>query len=321
MSFWQDKRILLTGGAGFIGSHILDFLMSHGSNVTVLDNLVSSTTKYLEQYFENNKFKFVKGDILEYSLVNDLTSKDIDMIIHMAADPNVKTSVENPIDNFKINVRGTLNLLEAMRKNDVPTFVFASSGGTLYGDVEKFPISEDCALRPISPYGASKAACEVYLSAYAGAYGFSIISLRYANIFGPRSNHGVMYDFFFKLKANPKELVILGDGNQKKSYLYISDTVDASMMLSENIKKGYDAYNIGSEEWLTVNEIANIIVDELGLSNVTYKYTGGVRGWPGDVTKILLDINKLKKMGWSPRISTEKGIRLYIRWLIKEYGW
>jgi len=321
MPFWENKHILLTGGAGFIGSHILDFLMDKGASVIVVDNLSSSTTKYLEPYYNNGNFKFVKGDILDFTLIDSLLSKDIDLVIHMAADPDVKESVSNPYHSFEINVRGTLNILEAMRKNDVSSIVFASSGGTLYGEVDRFPISEDSTLRPISPYGASKAACEVYLSAYSGAYGFKSVSLRYANIFGPRSNHGVMYDFFFKLKNNKSELEILGNGLQRKSYLYISDTVEASMLVIEHMSNGYDMYNIGSEEWITVNDIAKIIVDELGLSSVRFKYTGGVRGWPGDVSKILLDITKLKNLGWKQKATTEEGIRKYIRWLMKEYGW
>ena len=147
------------------------------------------------------------------------------MFYTLRFDPDVKTSVPFPVDNFEINVRGTLNLLETVRKNDIPQMVLHHSGGTLYGQVDDFPITEAVQMRPINPYGASKAAGEVYIAAYANLYNFKAVSWRYANIFGPRSNHGVTYDFFNKLRANPTELEILGDGTQQKDYLYISDCV------------------------------------------------------------------------------------------------
>ncbi|MHA1596607.1 MAG: SDR family NAD(P)-dependent oxidoreductase [Candidatus Asgardarchaeia archaeon] len=318
--FWYGKRVLVTGGCGFIGSHIVDKLIGMGSEVTVFDNLSSSTTEYISKYFEHDRFRFFKGDLRN---VEDLKGamEGIDMVIHLAADPDVRGSVIKPIENFKINVDGTMNVLETMRLKDVDRIVFASSGGTLYGEASKFPIDEGEPPRPISPYGASKAAAEMYLSAYASCYGMSAVSLRYANIFGPRSSHGVMYDFFMKLKKDKRTLEILGNGKQKKSYLYVSDCVSASLMVSERMAKGYDAFNIGSEEWITVNEIARIICDELGLKEVTFKYTGGERGWTGDVKKVLLSIEKIKKLGWEPKVRLRDGIRLYVNWLRSKYGW
>ncbi|MHA1731053.1 MAG: SDR family NAD(P)-dependent oxidoreductase [Promethearchaeota archaeon] len=315
-----SKRVLVTGGAGFIGSHLVDELVSRGHSVTVVDNLSSSTTRYLDQHIEKGRVTFFKKDIRDVKFLAENLSP-VDTIYHMAADPDVKTSVEKPVNSFDTNVVGTVNLLEYMRKGDVGEMFFASSGGTLYGEVENFPISEAELLRPISPYGASKAASEVYLSAYANAYGLKIVSGRYANIFGPRSNHGVTYDFFHKLRSDPDRLQILGDGTQKKSYLYVDDCVAASLLLGERLERQerpYDFFNVGSDEWVTVSELAGMLVETLGLENVEFEYTGGDRGWVGDVPRMLLSVEKLKGLGWAPKYSFREGLELYIQWLTEE---
>ena len=310
------KNCLVTGGAGFIGSWVVDKLVEENCKVTVIDDLSAGDLKNIEQH--KDKIEFVKADIRDEDILQKICSGK-DTIFHFAADPNVRTSVVDPTNSYHINVHGTFLILETMRRLDIPNIVFASSGGTLYGEVEVFPTPEDTQFRPISAYGATKAVVESYMSAYAASYDMTAVSCRYANIFGPRSTHGVMFDFYHKLKKNPKQMEILGDGKQIKSYLYISDCIEASFTVAKGTKKGYQAYNIGSETWTTVNEIADIIADEMGLKNVKYTYTGGQAGWKGDVFKMLLSIDKIKGLGWEQKNTTEEGIRKYIRWLKKNY--
>ncbi len=306
------QNVLVTGGAGFIGSYVVEKLVEEKCKVTVIDDLSAGNLKTIEPLRE--KIEFVKADIRDEDILQKISSKK-DTIFHFAADPDVRSSVIDPTKSYSINAYGTFLILETMRRLDIPNIVFASSGGTLYGQVDQFPTPEDVQFRPISAYGATKAVAESYLSAYAASYGITAVSLRYANIFGPRSAHGVMFDFYHKLKKNPKKLEILGDGKQVKSYLYITECIDASFIAAKSVNKGYDALNIGSDTWTTVDEIASVISSELGLKNVKYTYTGGQSGWTGDVFKMLLATDKIKKLGWKQKISTEEGIRLYIRWL------
>ena len=238
------QNVVVTGGAGFIGSWAVDKLLEENCNVTVIDNLISGDIKNVERH--KDKIEFVKADIRDEDILQKICSGK-DTIFHFAADPRVRESVVDPTISYGINVKGSYLILETMRKLDVSNVVFASSGGTLYGQVETFPTPEDVQFRPISPYGATKAVVESYMSAYAASYDMTAVSCRYANIFGPRSTHGVMFDFYHKLKKNPKQMEILGDGKQIKSYLYISDCIEASFTAAKVTKKGYDAFNVGSE--------------------------------------------------------------------------
>ena len=312
-----NQRALVTGGAGFIGSHLVDALIKNGHNIIVLDNLIEGHLEYIQSHIDSGKCQFIKEDILNLEFMLEKLPK-VDIIYHFAADPDVRLSVPNPINSFNINVQGTLNVLEYARKYNINKFIFASSGGTVYGDVDIFPITEGIAFKPISPYGASKAAAEMYLSAYASSYHIKSASLRFANIIGERSLHGLGYDFFNHLNENPNVLNILGDGTQKKSYLHVSDTIDAVLLVADNLdnqKKWYDFYNLGSEDWFTVNEIADIYEKELKLSNVKHSYSGGSKGWVGDVAKMILSIDKIKKLGFLPKVSFKEGVHRYCEWL------
>jgi UDP-glucose 4-epimerase len=317
-------KILVTGGAGFIGSHLVDALIEKGHTVVVIDSLIEGRVENIQHRIDEGKCSFIKADIRDADFILNKLEK-CDMIYHMAADPDVRSSVPKPMVSYDHNMNGTMNILEYMRKHEIKTMLFASSGGTVYGEVdeERFPVTEEFILQPISPYGASKAAAEMYLSAYANAYNMKIASVRYANIFGERSTHGVGFDFFNKLTKNPKTLEILGDGLQQKSYLHVSDCIAATVMVGDSLetqKAPYEAYNVGSEDWYTVRELARIYEDAMGLKDVEHTFTGGARGWVGDVAKMLTSIDKIKKLGYSPKVSYPEGVKRYVKWIKENAG-
>ena len=307
-----NKTILITGGAGFIGSHLVDRLIDN-NEIIVIDNLISSTSKNLNSHIDKPNFTFIKEDVADIEKFKNKI-KNTDIIFHYAANYSVIKSTEKPLYDLHNNLDTTISLLEIMRNLDIEKITFASSS-VVYGKAKTMPTSETCEIAPISNYGASKAASEAYLSAYSELYGLSALSLRYVNIFGPRSLHGVMYDFYHKLKKDATQLEILGDGTQSKSYLYIDDCIDATMLAVENNNKKYDTINIGSDERIDVKKIADYVHQEMNLPSVKYIFTGGRRGWNGDVPLMLLDISKLKKTGWSPKINFEVGVKKYINWL------
>lgn len=300
---------LVTGGAGFIGSHLVDALIASGKDVLVIDDLSAG-----KKEFVNPKAKLVVANITKDKL-EDLFS-GAECVYHFAADPLVKESAEKPRSSFDINVSGTFRVLEACRKSGVKQIVFASTS-TVYGDAVVLPTPEEYPVAPISNYGASKLAGEAYLSSYCSTYGMKGTSLRYANIFGPRSTHGVLYDFFHKLRKNKVEMEILGDGNQGKSYLYVSDCVEASIFAAGHQTSQYDVFNVGSEDKVTTNTLAQWACEEVGVSP-RFMRTGGKRGWVGDVPLMLLSIAKLKKLGWKPKVRMRDGVSSYFDWLKKQ---
>ena len=314
--------ILVTGGAGFIGSHLVDQLLERGERVRVLDNLSSGSLKNLERWLNSPNLDFIEGDLLDPGDV-DKALRGCEAVYHMAAVPEVRLSRASPEEHFKQNIEATYNLLEAIAKGGgVKLYVFASSS-TVYGDAEVIPTPEDYApLEPISVYGASKLAAEALSMAYAHTYSFRCVIYRMANIVGPRINHGVIYDFVEKLRRNPKRLEVLGDGTQSKSYLYVTDCVEGMLIGVERSSGKVEIFNIGSEDRVGVSAIAHIVIQEMGLSDVEVYYTGGVdggRGWKGDVKLMQLDVSKLKGLGWRPRMGSEEAVRLTARWLVRNY--
>ena len=310
---------MITGGAGFIGSHLVDALVSRGAEVVILDNLSSGKIDNISHHQGNPNVKFIKGDLLNPQDIEPAVN-DCEIVFHLAANPDVRTGSSNPQSHFNQNVMATYNLLEVLRKkNNVKVLAFTSSS-TVYGEAPT-PTPEDYGeLKPISVYGATKLACEALISAYAHSYGFRAIIYRLANIIGSRSTHGVIVDFIKKLSENPSELEILGDGTQKKSYLHVSDCIDAMLLAIEKTSNQVDIFNIGSEDQINVMTIARLVVEEMGLKNVKFKLTGGVhggRGWIGDVKNMLLDISKLKGLGWKPRFNSLEAVRRTIREILK----
>jgi len=317
----KDRTILVTGGAGFIGSHMVDALMRDGAAVRVIDNLSNGTLENLQRWLGDPSFEFIKGDLLDR---NDLERAvdECEVIFHLAANPEVRIGSSAPEIHFEQNVMATYRLLEAMRRSKSLDLLVFTSSSTVYGDASEIPTSEDYApLKPISIYGASKLASEALISSYAYTYGFKAIICRLANIIGPRSKHGVIYDFIKKLKNNQEELEILGDGTQAKSYLYIDDCVSAVLTILKESRGEVEIFNVGSEDWVDVKTIAEIVVEEMGLKNVSFRFTGGVdggRGWKGDVKYMLLSIEKLKSLGWKPRFNSAEAVKKTAKEILKE---
>lgn len=311
------SRVLITGAAGFIGSCLAERLRSLGFEVVGLDNFSNGFMENLSALKKNRGFELVRGDILNPKDLSKVRGR-VDSVVHMAAQSSVARSTEDPVRDFELNVQGTLNVLEWARKADHRVVLFASSS-TVYGDAA-LPTPEDHPLRPISNYGASKAAAEVYCRSYASLYGLKTASLRYFNIFGPRSRKGVMFDFIKKLRTNNRRLEVLGTGNQSKDYLYIDDVIDATLLVASKGKLEGEVYNVGSGKAYTVKELAELMLKILGLKGKTKLIYKGGLSWPGDVQKTRADISKVKALGFKPKVGLEQGLRAFVDWYGAEYG-
>lgn len=312
------NKILVTGGAGFIGSHLVDCLTEKENRITVFDNLSSGKIGFIENHLENPDFILIKGDLLDHKAI-ERACKDIDLVFHVAANPDVRLGASDTKIHFDQNILATYNLLEAMRKNSVKKVAFTSTS-TIYGEAHIMPTPENYGpLLPISLYGASKLACEALITSYSHTFDMQAWIFRFANIVGPRSTHGITVDFIRKLQENPIQLEILGDGKQEKSYLHVSECVDAILFAIEKSKEDVNIFNIGSEDTISATGIGRAIVEEMKLSEVKFIYTGGSRGWKGDVPRMRLDIEKLKDIGWKPAYTSERSVRETARTLLEEY--
>jgi len=309
--------ILVTGGAGFIGSYLVKYFVERGEEVAVIDNLSSGNYELIRKFVEDGHVKFYKGD-LRNEKDCEKALEGVSEVYHLAANPEVRLGATSPNVDFENNIVATYNLLEGMRKHGIKDIVFTSTSA-VYGDAEVIPTPEEYPLKPISIYGATKAGCESLLNAYSHTFDFNALIFRFANVVGPGLTHGVIYDFVRKLMKNPKELEILGDGTQTKSYLHVEDCVEAMLYVKKKFAGGCEVYNIGSEDWINVKRIAEIVVEEMGLKNVKFKFTGGYggRGWRGDVKLMRLSIDKIKATGWKPKYNSEDSVRLAARDVIK----
>ncbi len=308
-------KILVTGGAGFIGSHLVDRLIEENHEIIVLDDLSTGKKEFIEQHFNNPHFKFYKVNLVSDDI--DKYFKDVDEVWHLAANADVRSALKDTSKDIQNNIIATYRVLEAMRKNCVKKIFFTSSS-TVYGEAKKIPTTENYSpLKPISLYGATKLSCEALISAYSHIFGISGIIFRLANIIGPRSTHGVIYDFIRKLKQNPNELEILGDGNQKKSYMYIEDCINAFLLVREKISSDFEVFNVGNDDWLTVKEIAEIVCGVLGV-NPVFKFTGGKQGWKGDVPLMFLDIKKLRSLGFKLKYNSREAVKKTVNALVNE---
>ena len=311
-------KAVVTGGAGFIGSHLVDALVARGDAVTVIDNLSTGELRHIAGHIGSGAVRFVRGDLLLDGWQDAV--RGADRVYHIAADPDVRASAGSPEQVYARNVTATVRVLEAMRETGTCEIVFTSTS-TVYGEADVIPTPEEYpGMEPISIYGGTKLACEAMISAFAHTYGWRSWVFRFANIIGERSNHGVIWDFIHKLRVHPGELEILGDGKQAKSYFSVSACVNAVLYAVSHSDEPFACFNIGSEDWIDVTSIARIVTEEMGLSGVSFRYTGGDRGWVGDVPRMLLSVEKLKALGWRPETTSEASVREAARALIRETG-
>ncbi len=305
----SNARVLITGGAGLVGSHLAASLLERGATVRVADDLSKGDRERVPSGAE-----FTRADLTDEADVAEVVTADVDIVFHLAAHTDTNYDADRKL--FEENTAMTYNVLQRMRAVGVSNVAFTSSS-TVYGEAPR-PTPEDYApLEPISIYGSSKLADEALLSTYAHSYGFTVWTVRFANIVGPNQRGNVVPDFIEKLARDPTELEILGDGRQEKSYMHVSECVDAIEHVIEHANDDLNTYNLGTRTTTSVTAIADIVSDELGL-DPTYSYTGGDRGWTGDVPKMRLSIEKLAGLGWEPQLSSHESVRRGARQLIAE---
>ena len=308
-------KATVTGGCGFIASHVVDRLVSQGHEVSVIDNMTSGYIENIQHHLDNDAIQFHQFDLGNFEKTKE-TLRGADAIFHLAANADVRHGLEDTFRDINRNILVTHNILESMRLNDIKQIIFSSTAAT-YGEPDVFPTPETYHPKQTSFYGASKIACEGFIEAFTEAYGFKSWMFRFVSIQGERHPHGVTYDFVKKLKANPKELEILGDGTARKSYCYIGDCVDGFFTGYEKSPGKSELFNIGQTEFIDVKSVADTITNEMGLADVEYKFTGGQRGWVGDSPLVHLDVSRLMSLGWHPKINIEQTIRRTVRWLLE----
>jgi len=316
----QQRNILVTGCAGFIGSHMVDDLLEKGNRVYGLDNLSAGRRSFMAEALKDDHYTFIEGDLVNMDLAPLL--RKVDLVCHFAANPDVRLGASNTRVHFEQNIQVTYRLLEECARNDVKDILFPSTS-TVYGEPTEIPTPEDYGPQvPISIYGASKLACEALISSYCHTFDMNAVMYRFANVVGTRSTHNVLHDFIRKLRDDPTYLEILGrEPGTHKSYVHVSDCVKAMTVGAEKAKEQVEIFNIGSRDKISVRRIADIVVQEMGLAAVEYHWTGGVkggRGWIGDVKEMLLSIEKLERYGWSPSMDSEEAIRQAVRDILGE---
>jgi len=296
----------ITGGAGFIGSNLVDRLLAAGHTVTAYDNFSTGQLRFLEAAVQHPAFRLVEGDLMDLPRLTEAVAGH-DVVFHLAANADVRFGTQHPRKDLEQNTIATFNVLEAMRANGVRRVAFSSTG-SIYGEPEIFPTPENAPF-PIqtSLYGASKLACEGLLQAYAAGFDFQVYIFRFVSILGERYTHGHVFDFYKKLLADPGHIEVLGNGRQRKSYLYVQDCIDAMLMVMERVHDPVNIYNLGTDEYCTVDDSLDWICEHLGV-NPERRYTGGERGWIGDSPFIFLDTTKVRSLGWQPKLTIRMGV-------------
>jgi UDP-glucose 4-epimerase len=307
-------RAFISGGAGFIGSHLISRLVSRTDveSVVVFDNLTSGRREYLEPFASDGRVRLVEADLKDAAAVT-AAMQGADTVFHLAANPDIAKAVTQPDIDFWEGTYLAQNVIEAVRVNGVKR-IYYTSGSGVYGEHPDTAFAESFGpCMPISTYGASKLACEALISSYCYMFGITGRAFRFANVVGPRQTHGVGYDFVRRLRSEPSELRILGDGTQTKSYIYVEDVLDAIFLVGERVPADvpYDIFNVATDDYISVNEIAAIAVSACGLraGSVRFTHTGGDRGWKGDVPKVLFDLHKIKAFGWQSKRTSAEAMR------------
>lgn len=310
------QRIFVTGGAGFIGGHAVDRVLAEGHQVTVYDNLSSGRREAVERHAGEPGFTFVEADLLDLARLRKAIGGH-DLVWHLAANTDIRHGVTRTDADLKNCVIATWNVLEAMRETGRRDLLFASSG-VVYGDFEPGPLTETAGpLLPVSLYAAGKLSGEAFVSAYCSMFGLRAWMFRFANVIGGRTRHGVVYDFVQKLKQNPAELEVLGDGRQLKPYVLVDECVDGMLFAYRDVpltaEQPCDVFNLGTDTFISVSRIAEIVREEMGLPAARIRFTGGRRGWPGDAPLILMGVDKLRQRGWVAKHTSEEAVRLAAR--------
>jgi UDP-glucose 4-epimerase len=321
------KKYFIAGGAGFVGSHLVRkiFNEDNDSKITIYDNFSSGKKWHLEEIINSGNLTIIEADIKDIEKLTE-SIKDHDIVYHFASNPDIAKAMTQPDIDFWEGTYLTNNVLEAMRRTGVKNLLYASGSG-VYGDAKFIEADEDYSPQlPISTYGASKLSCEVMICSYCYMFDMNAAAFRFANVVGPNQTHGVGYDFVKKLLQDNSKLEILGDGSQSKSYIYVSDVLDAMRLIEKNYLKGYSYFNVGTKDYITVKEIADIAIDILKLENVEYKFAGGDRGWKGDVPVVRFNTDKIRSKGWSNKYNAAEAIRHSIQSIYEDakknkFGW
>jgi len=305
------RKCFITGGAGFIGSHLVDRLIE-SDKLTVYDNLSTGRKELIQQHLDRENLHFIEADLHDFDTLNKAIANH-DIVFHLAANPDVRAGIKNTRIDLEQGTLTTYNVLEAMRLNCVSRIVFASSS-TVYGEAGSMAIAEDYgSLLPISFYGAAKLASEGFISAFCHMFDVQAWIFRFANVIGGRSGHGVIFDFINKLKRNSQEMEILGDGTQQKPYICVDDCIEGILFGLEHFCEQVNILNLGTNSSTNVASIANMVVEAMGIADVRFNYTGGSRGWRGDVPQVRYDNTRMKDLGWEPELSSDEAVRQAIK--------
>lgn len=301
-------KVLVAGGAGFIGSHLIDALLAEGNDVVCVDNFFIGTKENIAHLKDNSHFKFYEQDLTDLDKVLEIFKKEqVEYVFHLAANSDIQASAQSPMIEYKNTYSTTFILLECMRQCGVKKLFFASTSA-VYGEQMGAEVSEEAvALKPISYYGGAKLGSEGIISSFAYMNDMSVLVFRFPNVIGPRLTHGVIYDFVKRLKDDPSHLKILGDGRQSKPYIYVLDLVDAIMHFKD-APKGVTLYNVGVETQTSVTRIAEIVCEKMGLSGIPFEYTGGRGGWKGDVPVFAYNLEKIHATGWTAHMTSDEAV-------------